>query len=132
MKSQQSGFTLIELIMIIVILGVLAVTAIPKYIDLQTEAKAAALQGVAGALTAASAINYAGCSVVGNVVTADKCVQVLNCSAVSGLLAAGLPAGYTNADLAADETASGVTHACSLVQTDGGATLAWNTISAGI
>lgn len=59
MKQVQRGFTLIELVMVIVILGVLAAVAIPKFVDLSGDARAAATQGVAGALSSASAINYA-------------------------------------------------------------------------
>ena len=56
---RQAGFTLIELIMVIVILGILSVIAIPKYVDLQAEAKVAAADGVLGAAASACAINYA-------------------------------------------------------------------------
>ena len=59
MKNEQRGFTLIELVMVIVILGVLAAVAIPKFVDLAGDARLAATQGVAGSLSSASAINYA-------------------------------------------------------------------------
>lgn len=52
MFMNRKGFTLIELVMVIVLLGLLAVVAIPKYYDLQNDAKAAAEQGVVGGVRA--------------------------------------------------------------------------------
>ncbi|WP_286262986.1 type II secretion system protein [Thalassotalea atypica] len=46
--KEQSGFTLIELVIVVVILGFLAVTAIPKFIDLTDQAKQANIEGMAG------------------------------------------------------------------------------------
>lgn len=58
MNKKQAGFTLIELIIVIVILGILAVTAAPKFLDLQGDAQKSALQGVDGALSSAVNIVY--------------------------------------------------------------------------
>lgn len=55
----EKGFTMIELVMVIVLLGILAAVAIPRYVDMQTEARRAAANGVLGAVRATGAINHA-------------------------------------------------------------------------
>jgi MSHA pilin protein MshA len=57
--SKQKGFTLIELVVVIVILGVLAATAAPKFIDLTSDARAAVVKGVQGSVNSAINIVYA-------------------------------------------------------------------------
>ena len=94
---------------------ILAAVAIPKFIDLSTEANTAALDGVEGSLTSAMAINYAGCAALNNVATANKCETVDNCSDVGSVLTGGVPAGYT---ITAGALASnGATATCVVTQT---------------
>jgi MSHA pilin protein MshA len=58
MQRLQKGFTLIELIVVIIILGILSAVALPKFIDLTNEALDASVQGIAGAVASGAAINY--------------------------------------------------------------------------
>jgi MSHA pilin protein MshA len=55
----KRGFTLIELVIIIVILGILSVVAIPKYVDMQEEAREASIRGALGNMRSALSIQYA-------------------------------------------------------------------------
>jgi len=58
MRKASGGFTLIELIVVIVILGILAVTAAPKFIDLQSDARIATINGMKAALNSAISLTY--------------------------------------------------------------------------
>lgn len=58
MRKASGGFTLIELIVVIVILGILAVTAAPKFIDLQSDARIATINGMKAAVNSAVSLTY--------------------------------------------------------------------------
>jgi|GEM_PF-461761 len=59
MLKKNGGFTLIELVMVIVLLGILAAIAVPRYVDLQTEARLAVLDASVGAIRSAAIIQLA-------------------------------------------------------------------------
>ena len=73
--NKQAGFTLIELIMVIVILGILAATALPKFVNLSSDARTAAVQALEGSMRSANSIIYAKAA-VGNQMGNPGSVQV--------------------------------------------------------
>ena len=63
--KRKSGFTLIELVVVIVILGILAVTAAPRFLNIQDDAREARLEGMKGAITSGLGVGYAKLATTG-------------------------------------------------------------------
>lgn len=121
MKS-QSGFTMIELIVVIVILGILAAVAVPKYVDMRSEALISAKAGMAGVVKSAHSLAIAKKAIAAGAFTYPSVTDVV--AQITGEKVTAVPAGvevyidgtaYTVPTYTKDDCTSATTAAADLV-----------------
>ncbi len=90
MKYRQRGLSIVEIVMALVVLAILASTAIPSYVSERTDSRKAAVESIAGSLDSASHINFAVRSI-----NAELGVKVSSCQDVALALEGELSSEYT-------------------------------------
>jgi len=123
MKKQQSGFTLIELVVVIVLLGILGAAATARFQNLSVEAGNASAQGTAAEISSSSAINFAAAQLNTGTQT-DTSGGSAACAATSAALlqAGAVPGNITVTANAGTCAAAGDTFTCNVDHSNGDTT----------
>lgn len=112
-SSEQSGFTLIELVMVIVILGILSAFALPRFANLSDEATVASLEGLMGAMKSTAAVVKAQAQVEGKI-TGSQTIQIEgnNIAVYNGHISASWNESWRFALAPLSDTAIGANTVC--------------------